>query len=1121
MMNKYLSRIVAALILIVAPSAAWPVFDPVNDDTDIFLANPAYSSARPNVLIFVDNSANWSSTSSGTTKYAAVKAALTASLTNIVTDEYNVGLGLFVETGSPNNNVDGAYIRYGVRRMTGTAADTTSNKGALLSVIGNLNENNDKGNGAKYSVSFSEIFKYFAGLTSRSGHGKVKADAGGSVYLSTGRQTLAGSPLPASALPNTRLASAYSSPIVDGCQKNFVIFISNGEANDATADISTAETLYTADIGTKPVTIPLTPSGSSGILADEYAKYMASGDCNRNIDGVQNVFTYTIDILPRTVGQGPAHTALLKSIASNGKGKYFAVNSISSTAEIEAILDDIFKEVQAVNSVFASTTLPVSVNVRGTNLNQVYIGVFRPDENKNPRWFGNLKLYRLGENTATNTLFLADANGNVAENASTGFISNSAKSFWTTTQTPNFWTFNPQGNGGASDSPDGDLVEKGGAAQQLRIAYASSQNSRNVYTCTNGSGGLCANNSLLSASPFNTTSISASDLGLSTTTERDNVVNWTRGADNKVNENNGDASVTTDIRASIHGDVLHSRPAIINYNRYGDDNDIYAFYGSNDGLFRAVKGGISAHTSGPDTSLVPGSERWSFIPKEFFAKLNRLREQSPTISRTNPKDYFFDGSIGVYQKDANNDGIIRTADGDKVYIYASLRRGGNFIYALDVTDPAAPRLLWRKGFGDTGWDQVGQTWSEPKVARISASLGNSSNPDNVVLIFGAGYDKAVEDINPCLLQEANRTQVIVKAVGSGTITYTDAGSCTIAGATGGNTTVSRTLGRGILVVDAFNGNIVWQAGGGITTSATAGAKKLNVPNMTCAIPSDISVIDINRDGFADRLYVGDTCGQMWRVNLFGTDMDEWSVTGIAHISTTTDTDIANKRKFMFPPDLVFGTDSNGTYAAVLAGSGDREHAFDTIITNEYYMFKDRDDSTEALRGAANSTSVKISGYSTAPTGSIYTTGSLFDATNSAVVTSNSLSLNGWRITLRSGEKVISSSTSVGGSTFFNTNQPSATAAAGICTSNLGVAREYIVGFADAAATQDLNSLGNLSLANRSSIRAGGGFLPSPVPVVVDIAGHKHEAVISGTSVRQPPSLTLDKRIRVYWYKNVD
>jgi hypothetical protein len=34
-----------------------------------------------------------------------------------------------------------------------------------------------------------------------------------------------------------------------------------------------------------------------------------------------------------------------------------------------------------VNSVFASSTLPVSVNVRGAFLNQVYMGVFRPDAN--------------------------------------------------------------------------------------------------------------------------------------------------------------------------------------------------------------------------------------------------------------------------------------------------------------------------------------------------------------------------------------------------------------------------------------------------------------------------------------------------------------------------------------------------------------------------------------------------------------------------------------------------------------------------------------------------------------------------------------------------------------------
>ena len=822
--------------------------------------------------------------------------------------------------------------------------------------------------------------------------------------------------------PNSSLASAYISPIVDGCQKNFIVFISNGEASDNTSDISTAETLYANDIGSKPTPISLTPSGSQGILADEYAKYMSTGDCNASIAGIQNVFTYTIDTLPRTSGQGPAHTALLKSMAINGKGKYFAVNSIASTAELEDIFTTIFKEVQAVNSVFASTTLPVSVNVRGTNLNQVYIGVFRPDANKNPRWYGNLKLYRLGEDTATNTLFLADAVGNVAENPTTGFISSVAKSFWTTAESPGFWAFNPTGVGGALDLPDGDLVEKGGAAQRLRVAYKTSQAARNLYTCINGSGGLCATNSALSSTPFNTANVSAADLGVATTTARDDLVAWVRGADNVIPDENQNA-IYTDIRASIHGDVLHSRPAIINYNRYGDDNDIYAFYGSNDGLLRAIKGGIAAHTTGPDTTITPGTERWSFVPKEFFSNLNRLRDQTPAITSATPKNYFFDGPIGVYQKDLN--GIIIAADGDKVYLYSALRRGGNFIYALDVSDPATPRLLWRKGFGDTGWDQVGLTWSEPKVTRISASLGNASNPDNVVLIFGGGYDKPVDDVNPCLLDESTSTDIKIKAIGAGIVTYTAGGSCTVAGATGVATTVSRTLGRAILVVDAFNGNVVWQGGGALTTSSTAGARKLNVPNMTCAIPSDVSVLDINRDGFADRLYFGDTCGQMWRVNLFGTNMNEWSVTRIANISSTSATNVTNKRKFLFPPDLVLDTDASGNYTAVLAGAGDREHAFDTTVTNAFYMFKDRNDSTEVLKGAANATTVKISGFGTAPTGSSYTSSSLFNATSVAVNSSDPLSLNGWRLTLLAGEKVISSATTVGGSTFFNTNQPSA------------------------------------------------------------------------------------------------
>jgi type IV pilus assembly protein PilY1 len=246
------------------------------------------------------------------------------------------------------------------------------------------------------------------------------------------------------------------------------------------------------------------------------------------------------------------------------------------------------------------------------------------------------------------------------------------------------------------------------------------------------------------------------------------------------------------------------------------------------------------------------------------------------------------------------------------------------------------------------------------------------------------------------------------------------------------------------------------------------------------------------------------------------------VTKIAALSSATATDIANKRKFLFPPDLVFGTDASN-YTAVLLGSGDREHPFDTTVVNRFYMLKDRDSSDPSLpqAGATNATSVKISGFGASPpTGAALTDSDVFDATTANLV-SDPLGLNGWKITLAGGEKVVSSATSIAGTVFFNTNQPSSSAGGGACGSNLGIAREYLVGFADAAATVDLNGTGGTTISDRSTIHAGGGYLPSPVPVVVEIDGKKYQAVISGTSVQTPPGLTLEKRTRAFWYKQID
>ena len=48
---KRLLCLLLSVTLTFSPLVAYPAYDPVNDDTDLFLANPNITSQRPNVLL--------------------------------------------------------------------------------------------------------------------------------------------------------------------------------------------------------------------------------------------------------------------------------------------------------------------------------------------------------------------------------------------------------------------------------------------------------------------------------------------------------------------------------------------------------------------------------------------------------------------------------------------------------------------------------------------------------------------------------------------------------------------------------------------------------------------------------------------------------------------------------------------------------------------------------------------------------------------------------------------------------------------------------------------------------------------------------------------------------------
>jgi type IV pilus assembly protein PilY1 len=116
------------------------------------------------------------------------------------------------------------------------------------------------------------------------------------------------------------------------------------------------------------------------------------------------------------------------------------------------------------------------------------------------------------------------------------------------------------------------------------------------------------------------------------------------------------------------------------------------------------------------------------------------------------RDYFFDGPVTSYVERAANGTVT------KAHLYIGMRRGGRFIYALDVTSPTNPKFLWKMGSSDSA--ELGQTWSQPAVAKIR---GNT----NPVVIFGGGYDAASEDPEPPASADSLGRAIYVLAVVSG------------------------------------------------------------------------------------------------------------------------------------------------------------------------------------------------------------------------------------------------------------------------------------------------------------------------------------------------------------------
>ncbi len=254
------------------------------------------------------------------------------------------------------------------------------------------------------------------------------------------------------------------------------------------------------------------------------------------------------------------------------------------------------------------------------------------------------------------------------------------------------------------------------------------------------------------------------------------------------------------------------------------------------------------------------------------------------------------------------------------------------------------------------------------------------------------------------------------------------------------------------MVDAETGTLLWSM-----TPATTPA----FPGVD-SIPSSVATLDSDSDSYIDRLYVGDTGGYVWRIDMPGSDASKWNAVQLATLGH--DSDEAEDRRFFGEPTIARAlitetfsyttTDANGysttkthqvqnPYDAVLIGSGDRTAPLDTNTQDKLFMIKDKD--------------IISQNFTTAPTP--ITVSDLYDYTsnpfeglneNSAAykTLATAVSLKeGWFVDLEgSGEKSVAKPEAIAGVAYYSAFVP-ASATSNSCSLQGGEAFIYALDLA--------------------------------------------------------------------------
>jgi type IV pilus assembly protein PilY1 len=274
---------------------------------------------------------------------------------------------------------------------------------------------------------------------------------------------------------------------------------------------------------------------------------------------------------------------------------------------------------------------------------------------------------------------------------------------------------------------------------------------------------------------------------------------------------------------------------------------------------------------------------------------------------------------------------------------------GGFYYALDVTDPKKPRFLWQLSKDQTGAPLFGDATSTPTIATITLNDTGSDVKEVAVAILPGGTQGTLSP--PCA--PTNYQTATNPNTSNPLSLMTNPGfqeraqvRCWKPGA-----------GRSLTIVRLDSGEVLMNFRGTTNSGPLGLSGATPVRAQVVPMASPITGVPVAYPGqtgqVANRIYVGDADGVLWRVDVSGTDPTKWTMS-IAWDGYSLPGDTVLTGEVIQTPPVISTNPLGDT--VILFSTGDQEQLTASTMNTRIWSI------TEKRNAIANSFQTKQNWY---------------------------------------------------------------------------------------------------------------------------------------------------------------